>query len=215
MIGTEQVAGFVLAGGRSSRMGSDKALALFAGEPLIRLALSTMACAGISARIAGSRSNLAGFAQEIPDQVSDAGPLGGVYAALSKSAAKWNVFLPVDLPLLPASLLRALTQRAAATDAPVTVAMLGGILQPFPVVLKRSVLPCIIQRLDSGFTACYQAWKSIPAELGASLDAVPVESLRQCGLCEHRQFLPPMYWFQGANTVSELTRLERLAAGRK
>jgi hypothetical protein len=60
-------AGFVLAGGNSSRMGSDKALALFGGIPLIQIALETLAEAHIPARIAGSRSDLGRFADEIPD----------------------------------------------------------------------------------------------------------------------------------------------------
>lgn len=214
MIAAVQTAGFVLAGGRSSRMGSDKALARFAGEPLIRMALSTMAQAGIAARIAGSRSDLSSFAQQIPDQAADAGPLGGVCAALAFSTARWNVFMPVDMPLLPASLLTALLQRAVITGALVTVATLSGALQPFPVLLDRSVLPAIQQCLSSGLTACYQAWKTIPAELGGCLDAVPVESLRQCGWCEHPLFLPPLYWFQGTNTPAELARLETIASTR-
>lgn len=214
MIATGQAAGFVLAGGRSSRMGSDKALALFAGEPLIRIALSILECAGISGRIAGSRTDLSAFAQEIPDQMADIGPLGGVCAALTSSAARWNVFLPVDMPLLPATLLTALLRRAVITGAPVTAATLGGILQPFPVVLDRSALSPIRQQLSSGLSACHQAWRAIPDYLGGYLDAVPVESLRQSGSCEHPQFLPPLYWFQGANTPAELARMEKMILAR-
>ncbi len=211
MMAAEHAAGFVLAGGRSSRMGSDKALALFTGEPLICVALLAMEQVGISGQIAGSRSDLSHFARQIPDRTADAGPLGGVYTALIASTTKWNVFAPVDMPLLPASLLRALLERAMITDAPVTAATVGGVLQPFPVVLDRSVLPLIRRRLNLGLRACYQAWKTIPADLGGFLDALPVESLRQCGRCEHPRSLPPLYWFQGTNTSAELVRLEKMA----
>ena len=84
-------AGFVLAGGHSSRMGADKALALFGGIPLIQVALETLAEAHFSACIAGSRSKLGAFAQEIPDTFPDSGPMGGIHAALAASQAEWNV----------------------------------------------------------------------------------------------------------------------------
>ncbi|MFC5865496.1 molybdenum cofactor guanylyltransferase [Acidicapsa dinghuensis] len=206
----EQTAGFVLAGGRSSRMGRDKSLTLFAGAPLIETALSLLRQAGIPARIAGFRSDLSRHAEGIPDGVPDLGPLGGVCSALISSSARWNVFLPVDMPLFPDSLLVALLQRAAITNAPITAAMLGGRVQPFPVVLERPVLPLVQRRLSQGLTACYQAWRSIPAEFGVHLDAVSVESMRQCGSIEHPLRLPPVYWFQGANTREELAHLERL-----
>lgn len=211
---SDRAAGFVLAGGRSSRLGRDKALALFAGVPLIRLALSTIDQVGIPARIAGFRSDLSGFGAGIPDHTADAGPLGGVYSALTESSAQWNLFLPVDMPLLPESLLAALLWRAATTRAPVTAATLGGVLQPFPVVLSHAVLPLIRQRLNSGATACHLAWKTIPRDLGTHLDAVSVESLSQSGLAQHRSFLPPFHWFQGVNTATELARLERIALRR-
>lgn len=204
--------GFILAGGQSSRMGTDKALTLFVGRPLIQVALEALITAGVSARIAGSRSSLSAFAEEIPDTFSDQGPLGGVHAALSASTTEWNLFLPVDLPLMSPLLLACLLQRALLTGAPVTVGHLNGRVQPFPVVLHRTVLPSITQRLEQGDSACHAAWQSIPAELGSALDAVPIEYLHQCGQCRHPRGLPPALWFVSANTPAELARLNRLGA---
>ena len=205
-------AGFVLAGGRSSRMGSDKALALFGGVPLVQAALQTIDAIGIPAHIAGSRGDLSSFAAQIPDTFAETGPLGGIHAALSVSHAEWNLYLPVDLPLMPSSLLACLLQRAMLTGAPVTAPRLNGRIQPFPVVLHRSVLPSITQRLQDGNTACHAAWQGIPPELNSSLDAVPVEYLYQCGQCSHPRGLPPFLWFQSANTPAELLLLNRLGA---
>jgi molybdopterin-guanine dinucleotide biosynthesis protein A len=203
-------AGFILAGGHSSRMGSDKALALFGGVPLIQVAVNTLAGAGLPARIAGSRSALGAFAEEVPDAFPEAGPMSGIHAGLSASRAQWNLFLPVDLPLMPASLLACMLQRASLTGAPVTAIRLNGRLEPFPVVLRRDVLPHIARRLEEGNTACHKAWRTIPEELGVSLDEVSVESLIQCGHCRHPLNLPPVLWFQSTNTPEELARLNRI-----
>jgi molybdopterin-guanine dinucleotide biosynthesis protein A len=203
-------AGFVLAGGRSSRMGSDKALLLFRGVPLIQAALQTINSVGIPTRIAGARSDLSSFATQIPDSFAETGPLGGVHAALSVSDAAWNLFLPVDLPLMPSSLLTCLLQRAILTGAPVTAARLNGRIQPFPVVLHRTALPSITQHLQEGNSACHAAWQSIPLELNASFDVVPVEYLYQCGQCSHPRGLSPAFWFQSANTPAELLLINRL-----
>ena len=193
-------------------MGSDKALALFRGVPLIQTALQTINAVGIPARIAGSRSDLSSFAAQIPDTFAETGPLGGIHAALSISDAEWNFFLPVDLPLMPSSLLACILQRAMLTGAPVTAVRLNGRIQPFPVVLHRAVLLSITQRLEAGNSACHTAWQSIPADLGFSLDVAPVEYLHQCGHCSHPRGLPPALWFQSANTPAELSRLNRLCA---
>jgi molybdenum cofactor guanylyltransferase len=206
--------GFVLAGGQSSRMGSDKALALFSGTPLIQTALNILLAAGVPTRIAGSRTSLKAFAEEIPDTFPEAGPLGGVHAALSVSSAEWNIFLPVDMPLMPSSLLTCLLQRAKRTGALVTVAQLNGRIQPFPVALHREILPFITQRLQTGNSACHAAWQAIPPALGSSLDSPPVEYLHQCGQCQHPLALPPYLWFQSANTPADLSQLNLYAAQR-
>jgi molybdopterin-guanine dinucleotide biosynthesis protein A len=211
-ISPNSAVGFVLAGGRSSRMGTDKALALVNGLPLIQIALQTLAAANISAQIAGSRTPLAAYAQEICDTSPDSGPMGGIHAALSASTADWNLFLPVDLPLMPASLLACLIQRAILTGLPVTATRLNGRIEPFPVVLCRSILPHIIQRLATGTSACHEAWQTIPQELGTELDAIPVEYLVQCGQCSHPGNLPPALWHQSANTPADLARINRISA---
>jgi molybdopterin-guanine dinucleotide biosynthesis protein A len=205
-------AGFVLAGGHSSRMGTDKALALFAGCPLIQVALTSLEAAGVASQIAGSRSALSRFAPEIPDTFPECGPLGGVHAALSASHAEWTLFLPVDLPLMPASLLDCLLRRAALCGQPVTATRLNSKLEPFPVILSRSVLAPITQRLAAGSTACHRAWQTIPEELGVRLDAIDVEHLVQTGQCAHPAQLPPVFWYQSANTPADLARLNRISA---
>jgi len=196
-------------------MGADKALALFGGIPLIQIALETLSEAHLSGCIAGSRSLLGEFAQEIPDTFPESGPMGGIHAALATSPSEWNLFLPVDLPLMPSSLLASLLQRAQLTNAPVTVARVNGRMEPFPVVLSSAVFPRIALRLAEGETACHRAWQTIPVELGAWLDAVDVESLLQCGQCapgRGRVGLPPAFWFRSANTPEELARLNRIGA---
>jgi molybdopterin-guanine dinucleotide biosynthesis protein A len=193
-------------------MGFDKALALFHGIPLIQVALDSLVATGIPARIAGSRSDLGRFAEEICDTFPESGPMGGIHAGLSASSAEWNVFLPVDLPLMPASLLGCLLQRAILTNSPVTATRLNGRIEPFPVVLHRGVLPLIVKRLEERQTACHKAWQAVPDELGFELDAVSVEHLVQCGHCRHSDSLPPFVWFQSCNSPAELARLNRIGA---
>jgi molybdopterin-guanine dinucleotide biosynthesis protein A len=209
-VGPQDASGFILAGGQSSRMGSEKALALFDGNPLIQIAVQTFAEVGIHAKIAGARTQLNSYAPQIPDTYADAGPLAGVHAALAVSHSNWNLFLPVDLPLMPSSLLVRALQRAMLTGAPVTAVELNGILQPFPVILTRETTPHIEHRLQANQTACHQVWRAIPPLLGSNLDSISVEVLVQANQCRHSLGLPPCFWFQSANTPSELQYLTAL-----
>lgn len=214
LIPDKSIAGFVLAGGKSSRMGSDKALSLFAGKPLIANAIELLNLAGFPTRIAGARNDLSLFGQTIPDLHPNAGPMGGIHAALCESGAEWNLFLPVDMPLIPPSLLAYLFERVAVTGCPVTAVRLNGRLEPFPVLLHRSVTSAIAERIETNQAACHAAWQTIPVELNSALDAPDVEALQQTGHCHNVLGLPPSLWFQSANTPQELTLLNSLITGR-
>src|SRR3984885_5429439 len=99
--------GFVLAGGRSTRMGQDKALLQLAGRSLVDVALDKLRVIGVNApRIAAARSDLSSHAPVVPDLHPGCGPLSGIEAALEATTCPLNLFLPVDMPLLPAQFTR-------------------------------------------------------------------------------------------------------------
>jgi molybdopterin-guanine dinucleotide biosynthesis protein A len=193
------VEGFVLAGGRSSRMGRDKALVELAGKPLIARALETLRSAGIAARLAGARGDLSAFAPVVPDEAEDAGPLSGVCSALRAAGSEWVVFLPVDLPLLPASLLQFLIEHAQVTDAAVTVASLNGFAQTFPAVVRRETLAALSAELASGRSGVFAAFSR------AGMRVVAVEMVAQAGGVRE---WPPYRWFWNVNTPAELEKVE-------
>ena len=202
----------MLAGGRSSRMGHDKALLQFAGQPLVEHALCVLREARLSAAVAGARSSLAGFAPVVQDGVPGRGPLGGICAALASTSAHWAVFLPVDLPLLPASLVAFLLYHALVTRSAVTVAAASGFAQTFPAVLHRSTLPALEAELAAGRGGCYAAFQAAALRAGEKISIVAVESLVQAGQIAHPDALPAALWFLNVNTAQDLLRAERYRA---
>ena len=114
-----QIGGYVLAGGRSSRMGADKALLQLAGKPLIHHAVSKLRRVCADVHILGSNPALAAYAPLVPDLHPGCGPIGGMEAALVHSPHQWNLFLAVDMPFLPTAFIRAaLSQWLADATAP-------------------------------------------------------------------------------------------------
>jgi molybdopterin-guanine dinucleotide biosynthesis protein A len=201
-------AGFVLAGGRSSRMGADKALLPLSGKPLIAHALAILHQAGLPASIAGARSPLSAFAPVIPDSNPDQGPLGGICAALASTSARWAVFLPVDLPLLPAALVTYLLHSARATGQAVTLASVNGFAQTFPVVLDHALLPLLQAELEAGRCGCYSAFQAAASRLAQPLSVLDVDPLVQSGQVAHPEVLPPARWFLNVNSPADLLGAE-------
>ncbi|MGD0631960.1 MAG: molybdenum cofactor guanylyltransferase, partial [Terracidiphilus sp.] len=166
-------AGFVLAGGRSSRMGRDKALVHLHGEPLAALAVKNLQTAGLSVSIAGGQPVLAALAPLIADHNPGLGPLSGICAALASTSVRRAVFLPVDLPLLPASLVLYLIHHAKMTEMPVILPSVSGFPQTFPAILDRAVLPVLEKELQSGRRGCFSAFRAAAESLGQPLTVIP------------------------------------------
>jgi molybdenum cofactor guanylyltransferase len=207
-------AGFVLAGGRSSRMGQDKALLEFCGEPLIERAISTLWLAGLKASIAGDQTSLEKFAPVVDDREPGHGPLGGVCAAMESMTAQYGVFLPVDSPFVPPSLLVFLLHHAKITGRAVTIAAVSGFDQTFPAVLDRAVLPHLRVELDARRGGCFRAFQVAASQLGQTVSHVSVEFLAQSGQVQHPTGLPAARWFLNLNTPADLERAGALASRR-
>jgi molybdenum cofactor guanylyltransferase len=201
-------AGYVLAGGRSSRMGRDKALVELAGRPLIAWALDALRGAELPAKIAGAVSELSAFAPVIADRETDAGPLEGICAALAVAESELAVFVSVDLPLIPAKLIEYLAWNAAMTGCMVTLASVNGYPQTFPAVVRRVALPALENELRNGVAGCFTGFQAAAARAGEPVRVIAAESLEQTGRAEHPLGLPPARWFHNVNSPDELARAE-------
>jgi molybdopterin-guanine dinucleotide biosynthesis protein A len=147
----QDVAAFVLAGGKSSRMGVDKAFLPFGDRDFLQLALSNVATvSSFPPTIVGSDERYAAYGSVVGDKVRDCGPLGGIHAALSATKSERNLILSVDMPLMQAAFLGWLVALAAQGSELISVPHVGGRTQPLCAVYHRSVLPEIETLLLSG-----------------------------------------------------------------
>jgi molybdopterin-guanine dinucleotide biosynthesis protein A len=108
------IAGFILAGGESSRMGGDKGLLEIAGVPMIvRAAQLVESVVGAPAVVVGTpeKYQVLGL-RAIADDWPGFGPLGGIATALRASETDWNLMVACDLPYLTRPWLEYLLQRA-------------------------------------------------------------------------------------------------------
>ena len=199
------VAGFVLAGGQSSRMGTDKALLDFAGEPLVVHALRILRQAGLAASIAGARSSLQEFAPVVSDSAPGRGPLSGICEALASTSATQALFLSVDMPLLPLSLVLLLLEEAQNDSSPVTVMSVNGFVQTFPAIVRRAALPSLLSTLETGQGGCLAAFQSAAVSMGQFMKVVQIDQL-----VNERRLptikLPVEDWFLNVNEPEDLAR---------
>jgi molybdopterin-guanine dinucleotide biosynthesis protein A len=146
------VHGFVLAGGKSSRMGVDKATLLFCGRPMIEIAVEKLRsfCAEVS--IAGNRDDLAGFATVVHETRLESGPAAGVEAGLRAAKQDWVMFLPVDVPLVPADWLQRWAEDVLhQSDRGLQASNLFvEVNQPAFCMLRRECAESFSQGLESG-----------------------------------------------------------------
>lgn len=210
-LAASDAAGFVLAGGRSSRMGRDKATIQFHGKPLIVHALRILREAGLSASIAGARSPLDEFAPVVQDGEPDRGPLGGICAALASSRSRYGVFISVDTPLFPPSLLSLLMDTVRDSGAAAVMTSLGGFVQTFPVALNRALLPYLRKELEAGRGGCFSAFESSAACLGLELLVLPAESIVLQGATDESSRRKAENWFVNLNSPADVDRAESMS----
>lgn len=132
----DEVSAFVLAGGQSRRMGTDKAFIELEGQSLLVRALNLVTGITPNVQILGSEAKFGEFGKVVEDQFSNHGPLGGIHAALRASSSELNLILAVDMPLVPEKFLRYLVGVARQHDAVVTVPKVSAGWQPLCAIYR-------------------------------------------------------------------------------
>jgi len=146
----ERATGYVVAGGRSERMGRDKALLPWADGTLLDHALARLRSVCGDVRIlSGPEHRYADRGAAVrTDLVKDAGPLGGLHTGLSDLSDPLGLFLGVDVPFVPVTLLERLLAAAEGSDAVVPV--VEGHPEPLCAVYRRSCREAVAARLAAG-----------------------------------------------------------------
>ncbi len=194
------LAAFVLAGGKSSRMGSDKALLTWGSKTLLEQALSSVRELGPDVCIVGSAEKFGRFGSVVEDIYPERGPLGGIHAALRGSEREFNLMLAVDLPLMGVGFLRFLCEQAQQSEAVITVPRIDGTFQPLCAVYRRSFADAAERALEEGRN-----------KIGSVFDSMEMEVL-DIHEIENAGFSRDI--FLNVNTREEWEQL-RVRAGRK
>jgi molybdenum cofactor guanylyltransferase len=147
-----EITGVILAGGRSSRMGRDKAALVLDGRPLIARVVERLRLALGSVIIVGS-AGLAALqpgAPIIPDERPGLGPLGGLATALAAAHTEWVFLVACDMPFIQPTLVRHMAAIALAAPEAQAVALRSpGGLEPLHAAYRRDIAPVIAQTLGA------------------------------------------------------------------
>jgi molybdenum cofactor guanylyltransferase len=185
------VSAFILAGGKSTRMGTDKAFVDYDGRILLARALELAHSVASDVRIVGGREKFAGFAPVVEDVFRGCGPLGGIHAALKSSLTDLNLMLAVDTPFVPFAFLQYLVSQArSAPEAVVVVPRGDGGWQPLCAVYRREFAGAAENALRDGRN-----------RIDRLFDVVRTRVVEQEGL-EGAGFSPAI--FRNLNTPEEL-----------
>jgi molybdopterin-guanine dinucleotide biosynthesis protein A len=149
------VAAFVLAGGKSLRIGQDKAFLPWEGQTLLERALEATQAVASRTRIVGAKAKFEAYGSVVEDVFVDRGPLGAIHAALRATDREFNLVLAVDLPFATPALLTYLIGRAHETPCLATVPRLGGGWEPLCAVYRREFAEVAETALKRGQNAIY------------------------------------------------------------
>lgn len=149
-IASRDIAGLILIGGRSERMGQAKALVELAGIPLWRRAVKSLTPFVSDIVFLGT---VTGFAppppfRQIADNPSGIGPLGGLVAGLEQSGFEHHLLLAVDYPLVSPTFLQSLCDRAEGYEA--VCGMNGEFVEPLVGYFHADCAPVIRRMLHEG-----------------------------------------------------------------
>jgi molybdopterin-guanine dinucleotide biosynthesis protein A len=150
MIRSADTTAVILSGGRSSRMGSDKAFLTIHGvtfmQRLLTLASSIFPHVLISANDVGKYAEFG--VPVLPDAFPDAGPLAGIHACMTHASTPFLFLLTCDVPMLSAEVIRHVLRHARKDE--VTLAATGHEAPLLCGVLPRRIEPVLKRALSSG-----------------------------------------------------------------
>ena len=192
----------ILAGGKSSRMGTDKAFVRVLGRPLIEDLLAQVAGIGAETIIITNRPDDYRYlgVPLFTDVLPDKGALGGIYTALHSSSQPHTLCVACDMPFVIRPLLDFLISLIPDANADAIVPRLSGETEPFRAIYAQTCLGPIRAALDAGKLRV--------------ISFFPDVRVRFVDEAEIDRFDPRHLSFFNVNTPDELEQARKLAVTR-
>ena len=202
----DDVAGVILAGGLSRRLGRDKAVERIAGdEPLVaRCARRLAPLVGeivvvVNTAERGERLPLPPGSKVAVDMYKDGGSLGGIFTGISAIGSEWGVVVACDMPFVNADLVGHMLGLREGQDA--VAPMIGGRAEPTHALYSKACLPHMKRRLQAGDLKITRFYDDV--------------RVRYVGEDEVDRFDPERLSFFNINTAADLSRAVAIAAERE
>lgn len=199
--GAPRYAALIMAGGKSTRLGRDKASETLLGRPLLQHVIDRVSRVVDEIVVVKARGQtLPETSSPLPlrvieDLYPDCGPLGGILTGLSATNAERCLAVACDMPLLSEPLLQELLRRSAGYDVVMPVLAYP---EPLHAVYSRACIAPIRQRLEAR-----------QLKITNFLGAVHVCYVRED---DCRRFDPDLRSFSNTNTEEDLNRARELLA---
>ncbi|SFA69068.1 molybdopterin-guanine dinucleotide biosynthesis protein A [Acetitomaculum ruminis DSM 5522] len=135
----------VLAGGKSSRFGDDKALAIYKNttflEHIVEKCRENFYKVYVSV---GDKNKYKQFPFEfVEDEIKGYGPLGGIYALLKKCETDYIFIMPTDMPLIDINIFSALKEKCNSDEYDCIVIKYKGKPEPLCSIYSKKCIPVI------------------------------------------------------------------------
>ncbi|HEX2934748.1 MAG TPA: molybdenum cofactor guanylyltransferase [Bacteroidales bacterium] len=141
------VTGIVLAGGRSSRMGTDKSLMLLHGKPIISHVIEAIKPLCDQVVISSNKSVYDFTGCDVwPDLYPIQAPMIGIYSCLKRSTTDLNIVVSCDIPFVETALFTNLLQNMEGSD--IIVPVHDNYVEPLCAIYKKKVVPALQQFID-------------------------------------------------------------------
>lgn len=140
----------ILAGGKSSRMGENKALVEVNGKPMIAHVVEAVESITSRVMIISNAAETYSFLNHpvFPDAVASCGPLAGIYTALQHTKTTHCLVVACDLPFLEPPLLRFLCEHGSEVDVLAFESEDG--VEPLCAVYSKACLRVVKRQIGSG-----------------------------------------------------------------
>lgn len=143
------ICGGIIAGGKSSRMGTDKGLQTFKGKSLILYPIETLK--PFCSEFLISSNNIVYHQFKFPlvkDVVSDCGPIGGLLSLLKKTSKEYLFLLACDMPYVTSETIKSLLEGIDSAEC--IVPKIGDKIEPLCAIYSKSLISKIEKQITTG-----------------------------------------------------------------